>query len=207
MNLETKKLELVFVINEQLKLVSSIKNELIELKDYEKAALFRDLEKRTENLLEHFKCDKKDNFTLVSFKETYRVNFSKKSIKIISLALEHSSSFVNTRDFVLFYFNHPDEILKSLLEIFNIDIKSLKGKLKSAEIWDVRSKDITSFSSRFYKALKTSELEADYLKKVEITSYIILLCILRNETDKTTRILNQIGLNYNNMSEFLKIES
>lgn len=198
--METKKQNLVSILNEQIKLVGSIKNELTEHKDYERAALFRDLEKWTEQLLESLSEVKEEKFNYLRNQKNKEINFSKDCKKIISSAFDSVNSFIQTKDFVLSYIELPDESLLSVLKSIKIDVGKLKDELILSEVVDVKSTEFPFFSRRLIKALRASEREAVFLNRKEATAFIIILCILRDETDRTTRLLNSFGMNYHNMS-------
>ena len=65
---------------------------------------------------------------------------------------------------------------------------------------DIENYDVESIQPKvlryLLKAINTSFLELKLLKGAVVTPNILLLSILRNETDNTKKTLNMLGLNY-----------
>jgi ATP-dependent Clp protease ATP-binding subunit ClpC len=98
------------------------------------------------------------------------------------------------------------EILNNL----DIDLSQLRRKV---EILSPANPDI-SYSSNEKKnlhltrqaerALKTTFLEAKLFQSKSINTVHLLLCVLRNENDPTTKLLNKLRVNYDNVKEQFK---
>ena len=54
------------------------------------------------------------------------------------------------------------------------------------------------------RALKTTFLEAKLFQSKSINTVHLLLCVLRNENDPTTKLLNKLRVNYDNVKEQFK---
>ena len=54
------------------------------------------------------------------------------------------------------------------------------------------------------RALKTTFLEAKLFQSTSINTAHLLLCILRNENDPTTKLLNKLKVDYDNVKEQFK---
>src|SRR5690606_11594143 len=54
------------------------------------------------------------------------------------------------------------------------------------------------------RALKTTFLEAKLFQSTSINTAHLLLCILRNENDPTTKLLNKLRVDYDNVKEQFK---
>src|SRR5690606_11471433 len=54
------------------------------------------------------------------------------------------------------------------------------------------------------RALKTTFLEAKLFQSTLINTAHLLLCILRNENDPTTKLLNKLKVDYDNVKEQFK---
>ena len=98
------------------------------------------------------------------------------------------------------------EILNNL----DVDLSQLRRKV---EILSPANPDI-SYSSNEKKnlhltrqaerALKTTFLEAKLFQSKSINTVHLLLCVLRNENDPTTKLLNKLRVNYDNVKEQFK---
>ena len=54
------------------------------------------------------------------------------------------------------------------------------------------------------RALKTTFLEAKLFQSTSINTAHLLLCVLRNENDPTTKLLNKLKVDYDNVKEQFK---
>ena len=54
------------------------------------------------------------------------------------------------------------------------------------------------------RALKTTFLEAKLFQSTSINTAHLLLCVLRNENDPTTKLLNKLKVDYDNAKEQFK---
>lgn len=184
------------ILKEQLNSIIEIKNELVEMNNLEKAALFRDYEKRTEkliDLLENKDVKNINNSPLHKIKLDF--NFTTETIQLIN-TIEKP---VFTNKIIVSITERlnivSDEILK-----MDIDLNDLRAELTSISINDFVTRDNPSISHNSSKGFKTSFLEAKKLGEKEVSISTLFLSILRNETDLTTKILNRYGINYDSFS-------
>lgn len=185
------------ILTKHLKTMIAIKTDLIELKDYEKVAIFRDYEKEIENrisLLEGKNSQNIENSPSNEI-EQFNCNFTTETAKIIN----YIDKPIFTNKIVVSITERlnivSDEILK-----MDIDLNDLRTELTSIFINDFVTKDNPNISHNSLKGFKTSFLEAKKLREKEVSISTLFLSILRNETDLTTKILNRYGINYDSFS-------
>ena len=100
--------------------------------------------------------------------------------------------------------------LLDILNALNIDLNHLRRKV---EILSPANPNITVSSNekknlhltrQAERALKTTFLEAKLFQSTSINTAHLLLCILRNENDPTTKLLNKLKVDYDNVKEQFK---
>ena len=67
---------------------------------------------------------------------------------------------------------------------------------KSTKPWDGNDKKSLHLTKQAEKALKTTFLEAKLYKSKAVSTAHLLLCVLRNENDPTTKLLNKFDIDY-----------
>ena len=99
----------------------------------------------------------------------------------------------------------------SILKSIEIDLDDLRKKveiLNPAVIDDqenFNSKQNLHLTRQAERALKTTFLEAKLFQSDLINTVHLLLCILRNENDPTTKLLSKLNINYDNIKEQFKL--
>lgn len=206
MNKQIDLVKIVSILTRQLKTIIAIKSDLIELKNYDKVAVFRDYEKEIENHLDIIKAKK--NITekplFPKDKEVKKLNFSNESKRILeNINKEHKLIF--TKDLTLSILNNANRELAFILLKLGVEINDLKNNLEnSSSKDDIASKEHPFFTLKSLKAIDTSFLEVKLTKEKEVTPFTILLSILRNENDLTTKTLNNYGITYEKLFTEIK---
>lgn len=145
------------------------------------------------------------------FKKTINMddNFSPRLRQVISYskdeALRLGHDFIGTEHLVLGLLREGNgkaiEILKSLgidLEFLRRKVELLSPPNDNVMNQDKRSLHLTRQADR---ALKTTYLEAKVYQSTTISTAHLLLCILRNDNDPTTKLMNKIKINYETSKE------
>ncbi len=141
-------------------------------------------------------------------------NFSPRVKDVISYSKEEAlrlgHDFIGTEHLMLGLLRDGQGKAIEILNNLDIDLSQLRRKV---EILSPANPDI-SFSSNEKKnlhltrqaerALKTTFLEAKLFQSKSINTVHLLLCVLRNENDPTTKLLNKLRVNYDNVKEQFK---
>ncbi|MCF6213721.1 MAG: ATP-dependent Clp protease ATP-binding subunit [Flavobacteriaceae bacterium] len=133
-------------------------------------------------------------------------NFSPKVKDVIAYSKEEAlrlgHDYIGTEHLILGILRKNEGEAIDILNTLEIDFKRLRiniEKLNAAE--SIFSEGLTKKSlhltKQAEKALKTTFLEAKLYKNDAISTAHLLLCILRNEADPTTKILNRFDIDYN----------
>ncbi len=127
--------------------------------------------------------------------------------KIEAQRLGHS--FIGTEHLLLGIFKEPKAKVISILDSLNVDLEDLKERitnilLPGGEV-NLESKNLplTKIAER---VLKTTFLEAKLFKSESINTVHLLLCILRNENDPVTKLLNKLNIEYKLVKEEFKYQ-
>ena len=141
-------------------------------------------------------------------------NFSPRVKDVISYSKEEAlrlgHDFIGTEHLMLGLLRDGQGKAIEILNNLDIDLSQLRRKV---EILSPANPDI-SYSSNEKKnlhltrqaerALKTTFLEAKLFQSKSINTVHLLLCVLRNENDPTTKLLNKLRVNYDNVKEQFK---
>ena len=141
-------------------------------------------------------------------------NFSPRVKDVISYSKEEAlrlgHDFIGTEHLMLGLLRDGQGKAIEILNNLDIDLSQLRRKV---EILSPANPDI-SYSSNEKKnlhltrqaerALKTTFLEAKLFQSKSINTVHLLLCVLRNENDPTTKLLNKLRVNYDNIKEQFK---
>jgi ATP-dependent Clp protease ATP-binding subunit ClpC len=141
-------------------------------------------------------------------------NFSPRVKDVISYSKEEAlrlgHDFIGTEHLMLGLLRDGQGKAIEILNNLDIDLNQLRRKV---EILSPANPDI-SYSSNEKKnlhltrqaerALKTTFLEAKLFQSKSINTVHLLLCVLRNENDPTTKLLNKLRVNYDNVKEQFK---
>ncbi|MDN3665221.1 hypothetical protein ACFFU1_03195 [Algibacter miyuki] len=206
MNKEINLKEIVDILTNQLKTIITIKSDFIALKNYEKAGIFRDYEKKIETQLE--KIQGKKSIIKKTFpkeeQHVSKLNFSNNSKRILE-TISKENKIIFTKDLTINILNNLDSKLSDTLSNLSIELNVLKMNLiNSSNKNDIPSKEHPLFSLKALKAIDTSFLEVKLTKEKEVTPSTILLSILRNKKDFTTKILNEHGITYEKLFTEIK---
>ena len=201
MNKEIKLIEIVEILTKQLNTIIEIKSGFIELKDYEKASIFRDYEKEITTQLDTIQGKKSiiKEPLLIKEHQVLKLNFSNETKNLLN-TIYKENELVFTKSLTLNILNNLDIKLSQSLSKSGIELNELKRSLNNlSSKYDIISKEYPIFTLKALKAINASFLEVKLTKEKEITPYTILLCILRNENDLTTKTLNKYGITYKNI--------
>jgi len=97
----------------------------------------------------------------------------------------------------------------SVLEALNVDFKEMRQKIenlnppKDTQVNSIKNLSLTKQAER---ALKTTFLEAKLFKSATVNTVHLLLCILRNENDPITKLMNKFEIDYNTIKEEFKFQ-
>jgi ATP-dependent Clp protease ATP-binding subunit ClpC len=132
-------------------------------------------------------------------------NFSPKVKDVIAYSREEAlrlgHDFIGTEHIMLGILRKREGKAIEILNTLDIDLNLLRQKieiLSPANIdtfSDTENKSI-HLTKQADKALKTTFLEAKLYKSKSVNTAHLLLCILRNENDPTTKLLNKFEMNY-----------
>ena len=141
-------------------------------------------------------------------------NFSPRVKEVLSYskdeALRLGHDFIGTEHLLLGILRDGSGKAISILDQLDVDIDHLKRKVEIltpanpdgvAQVQDKKNLRLTRQAER---ALKTTFLEAKLFQSSTINTAHLLLCILRNENDPTTRLLQKMNIDYDGVKEQFK---
>ena len=140
-------------------------------------------------------------------------NFSPKVKDVITYSKEEAlrlgHDFIGTEHLILGIIRGGDGKAIEILNFLDIDLNSLRKKVESLNPIEfdtdkASSKKNLHLTRQAERALKTTFLEAKLFQSSIINTGHLLLCILRNENDPTTKILNKLEVNYSTVKEEFK---
>jgi len=132
-------------------------------------------------------------------------NFSPKVRDVISFSKEEAlrlgHDFIGTEHLLLGLIRSEDGKAKDILDTYDLDLNLIRRKLEqlnpsTPSFDDGNKKNKLHLTRQAEKAIKTTFLEAKLYQSTSIDTAHLLLCILRNENDPTTKILNRFDVNY-----------
>ncbi|MFD1163247.1 MULTISPECIES: ATP-dependent Clp protease ATP-binding subunit [Hwangdonia] len=142
-------------------------------------------------------------------------NFSPRVKDVIAFSKEEAlrlgHDFIGTEHLMLGLLRDGDGKAINILNALEIDLNHLRRKV---EILSPANPNITVASNQkknlhltrqAERALKTTFLEAKLFQSTSINTAHLLLCILRNENDPTTKLLNKLKVDYDNVKEQFKL--
>lgn len=131
-------------------------------------------------------------------------NFSPKVKDVIAFSKEEAirlgQDFIGTEHLMLGIIRQSEGRAITLLKSIHVDIHLLRNKIE--QINPTKSLESSNPNRAIHltkqadKALKTTFLEAKLYKDASINTAHLLLCILRNENDPTTKLLHQFSATY-----------
>ncbi len=137
-------------------------------------------------------------------------NFSPKVKDVIAYSKEEAlrlgHDFIGTEHLMLGILRKGKGEAYDILKTFELNFSALRKKIEllheagtaAAEVNDKKSLHLTKQAE---KALKTTFLEAKLFKSDAISTAHLLLCILRNENDPTTKVLHNFDVFYEDVKE------
>lgn len=141
-------------------------------------------------------------------------NFSPRVKDVIAYSKEEAlrlgHDFIGTEHLVLGLLRDGNGKAVGILQAMDIDLNHLRRKV---EILSPANPVITQIPNvkkslhltrQAERALKTTFLEAKLFQNTLINTAHLLLCILRNENDPTTKLLNKLNIDYEGVKEQFK---
>ena len=142
-------------------------------------------------------------------------NFSPRVKDVIAYSKEEAlrlgHDFIGTEHLMLGLLRDGSGKAINILNALDIDLNHLRRKV---EILSPANPNIAVASNQkknlhltrqAERALKTTFLEAKLFQSTSINTAHLLLCILRNENDPTTKLLNKLKVDYDNVKEQFKL--
>ena len=142
-------------------------------------------------------------------------NFSPRVKDVIAYSKEEAlrlgHDFIGTEHLMLGLLRDGSGKAISILNALDIDLNHLRRKV---EILSPANPNITvgnnekknlHLTRQAERALKTTFLEAKLFQSTSINTAHLLLCVLRNENDPTTKLLNKLKVDYDNTKEQFKL--
>jgi ATP-dependent Clp protease ATP-binding subunit ClpC len=141
-------------------------------------------------------------------------NFSPRVKDVIAYSKEEAlrlgHDFIGTEHLMLGLLRDGSGKAIDILSALDVDLNHLRRKV---EILSPANPNIVTASNekknlhltrQAERALKTTFLEAKLFQSTSINTAHLLLCILRNENDPTTKLLNKLKVDYDNVKEEFK---
>ena len=137
-------------------------------------------------------------------------NFSPKVKDVIAYSKEEAlrlgHDFIGTEHLMLGILRKGKGEAYDILNTFELNFSALRKKIEllheaGATAEEVNDKKSLHLTKQAEKALKTTFLEAKLYKSDAISTAHLLLCILRNENDPTTKVLHNFDVFYEDVKE------
>ncbi|TXD85235.1 ATP-dependent Clp protease ATP-binding subunit [Subsaximicrobium wynnwilliamsii] len=141
-------------------------------------------------------------------------NFSPRVKDVIAFSKEEAlrlgHDFIGTEHLMLGLLRDGNGKAIDILAALEIDLNHLRRKVEilspanSNVVVSSNDKKNLHLTRQAERALKTTFLEAKLFQSSSINTAHLLLCILRNENDPTTKLLNKLKVDYDNVKEQFK---
>ncbi|MBW2960713.1 ATP-dependent Clp protease ATP-binding subunit [Mesonia aestuariivivens] len=141
-------------------------------------------------------------------------NFSPRVKDVITYSKEEAlrlgHDFIGTEHLVLGLLRDGSGKAIDILDTLNIDLNHLRRKVEILSPANPENAVISNEKKNLHltrqaeRALKTTFLEAKLFQSSSINTAHLLLCILRNENDPTTKLLNKLKVDYDNVKDEFK---
>ena len=141
-------------------------------------------------------------------------NFSPRVKDVIAYSKEEAlrlgHDFIGTEHLMLGLLRDGSGKAIDILSALEIDLNHLRRKVEilspanTAVATTSNEKKNLHLTRQAERALKTTFLEAKLFQSTSINTAHLLLCILRNENDPTTKLLNKLKVDYDNVKEQFK---
>jgi ATP-dependent Clp protease ATP-binding subunit ClpC len=136
-------------------------------------------------------------------------NFSPKVKDVIAYSKEEAlrlgHDFIGTEHLMLGILRKGKGEAYDILKTFELNFSALRKKIEllheAGVVTEVNDKKSLHLTKQAEKALKTTFLEAKLYKSDAISTAHLLLCILRNENDPTTKVLHNFDVFYEDVKE------
>ena len=194
--LTLEKQRTISILKSSIKHLIDIKSSLIEMENNEKASLFRGFEKKIEKQIDKIEnigsTENKPKTLELDLPES---NFSKHAALLINTL----NTPVYTNKIAIAVISRVNPITSKLLDL-GFSLEKLRNELHNLKPNDFIPKN-KLISHKAERALLSAFQEARYLNKDEVSISILLLSILRNQTDSTTKLFNNYGIYYSTFTE------
>jgi ATP-dependent Clp protease ATP-binding subunit ClpC len=140
-------------------------------------------------------------------------NFSPKVRDVIAFSKEEAlrlgHDFIGTEHLLLGLIREGEGKAMEILTAFDVDTNILRKKLEQLNpvnpaFTETSEKKSLHLTRQAEKALKTTFLEAKLYQSESIDTAHLLLCILRNENDPTTKLIQKYHVNYDEAKALYK---
>ena len=140
-------------------------------------------------------------------------NFSPKVKDVIAYSKEEAvrlgHDFIGTEHLMLGILRKANGEAFDILNSFELNFNTLRSKIEllnppGSPFPNENDKKSLHLTKQAEKALKTTFLEAKLYKSDSISTAHLLLCILRNENDPTTKILHKFNIFYEDVKDIFK---
>ncbi|MBQ0116957.1 MAG: ATP-dependent Clp protease ATP-binding subunit [Flavobacterium sp.] len=140
-------------------------------------------------------------------------NFSKTVKNVITYskeeALRLSHDYIGTEHLMLGILREGTGSAIESLNQLNIDLSALRHRIENLNpsteaLYNTSDKKSLYLTRQAERAIKTSFLEAKLFKSPEIRSIHLLLCILKNENDPISKLLQKLQIDYDTVKENYK---
>jgi ATP-dependent Clp protease ATP-binding subunit ClpC len=137
-------------------------------------------------------------------------NFSPRVKDVITYSKEEAlrlgHDFIGTEHLMLGILRDGNGKAISILNNLSVDLDHLRRKVEilspaSTNVMVSNDKKNLHLTRQAERALKTTFLEAKVFQATSISTAHLLLCILRNENDPTTKLLNKLKIDYDTAKE------
>ncbi|HHC80649.1 MAG TPA: ATP-dependent Clp protease ATP-binding subunit [Flavobacteriia bacterium] len=132
-------------------------------------------------------------------------NFSPKVKDVIAYSKEEAlrlgHDFIGTEHLMLGLLRKANGEAIDVLNALDVDLEMLRKKIEGLSPANINTysgndKKSLHLTKQAEKALKTTFLEAKLFKSKAVSTAHLLLCVLRNENDPTTKLLNKFDIDY-----------
>ncbi|WP_347173798.1 ATP-dependent Clp protease ATP-binding subunit [Polaribacter uvawellassae] len=141
-------------------------------------------------------------------------NFSPRVRDVITFskdeALRLGHDFIGTEHLLLGLIKKGEGKAIDIMTAFDVDLELMRKKIEKLNPAAISFTDVGEKKKSLHltrqaeKALKTTFLEAKLYQSESIDTAHLLLCILRNENDPTTKLLNKMYIDYDQAKAFYK---
>ncbi|MCB0374131.1 MAG: ATP-dependent Clp protease ATP-binding subunit, partial [Muricauda sp.] len=141
-------------------------------------------------------------------------NFSPRVKDVIAYSKEEAlrlgHDFIGTEHLMLGLLRDGNGKAISILDALDVDLEHLRRKVEILSPANPntgtmqKDKKNLHLTRQAERALKTTFLEAKLFQSSSINTAHLLLCILRNENDPTTKLLHKLKVDYDNVKEQFK---